>query len=200
MARARISEPRKIYISYEPSESLETPDPSIHWVQGLYKKLSHIENTTVIWPPEDLLAGDIIEHKLRDLRIGVTDVVVVLTSDYIKKQKARFNAKQEPELSIFINLKQDDSCDNFRIWLAPKNKHLEGCKLGDKKLDQYPWWHWLKEEESENAKKILLHHNYTECCWCKCKSTSKTANAKNRISHFLSIAKYWRFGRLLKLL
>lgn len=154
MAAKKITSPgrssgeRRIYVSKEYCAWAKS------WVDGFWEKLVPIgfddfdNEVKVILPPEIPDGGGIKTVDRRDLRMGVTDVVVIFTSGYIAKQQRLFEAGKASELLCFIERKESEDGDSLTLWLAPlESLKLRNYELGGKRLRSYPWWHWLKGEE-----------------------------------------------------
>ena len=152
---------RKIYVAWEYCTWAKS------WMDMFHEKLAPIGYDKSDNPVETLLhhdipAGSIVTVELRDLQAKATDVVVVLTSAYILKQQNQIKAGRESELSIFIERKEEDDRDSLTLWLAPlESLKLRYYQVGEKRLDRYSWWHWLKEEQQHFTHYGPADHRYT---------------------------------------
>jgi hypothetical protein len=55
--------------------------------------------------------------------------------------------KRVSELLEFIQRKDGDVSNTLIIWLAPLEEvKLHRYKLGQRNLNDFPWWHWLKKQ------------------------------------------------------
>lgn len=137
--QGKLRENRTIYISW-----LVGDETSHSWVEAFWTK---IRLHTPPVPPklrrtDEALGGDHTNRSTDDILADVTDIVAVLTGDYLKINKEG-RRPTDREFARFIELMKDDLLDSGsrRAWVAPLQKfRYDWVVLGDATLADRKSW------------------------------------------------------------
>lgn len=137
--QGKLRENRTIYISWLVGDAI-----SHTWVEAFWTK---IRLHTPPVPPklrrtDEGLAGDRINGSTDDILADVTDMVAVLTGDYLKANKEG-QKLTDREFARFIELMKEDLVDDGckRAWVAPLQKfRYDWVVIGEVSLAEKKSW------------------------------------------------------------